>query len=207
MMPPRILFCSVLILLAGCQSAPEPRYTGWIGQRPSGPEVNLADYKPPEELGVFRLQGKMNFPEREMRVFRYQHTERDQHQLDVALYPLPPGWTDLPGERAVAGHYGQVKQTMAGRVTDRHNSRVTLVSEKLRKPADLDYPIAEGVFREQAREWNRTLVLEISARKPVFVRMTSDFADQQNAALLSQIRAAMAAFLRHERPAGDNGGH
>ena len=202
----RILLVSVLMLLAGCQSGPEARYTGWIGQSPSGPAVDLADYEPPQALGVFRLQGEMSFPEGEMRVFRYRHAEQDGHKLDVALYPLPSGWSDLPGERAVAGHYGQVKQTMAGRVTERNNSSVELISEELRNPDDLDYPVAEGVFRETTDDWNRTLVLEISARKPVFVRMTSDLPGQQEEQLLPRIRAAMDAFLRHEGPAQETNG-
>jgi hypothetical protein len=191
------VWAAIVLLVSACQSGPDPEYTGWIGRTPEGPDVALADYEPPRELGVFRFQGEMDFPDRDMRMFRYKNRDNADDKIDIALYPLPPGWSDLSGERAVAGHYGTVKQDLAERLTRRNNSSVEIMEEQIRSVKGANNPIAEGVFRETAENWTRTLVLQIAVRAPVFVRVTADYpqADGDSKDRLERIRSATRAFL------------
>jgi hypothetical protein len=189
------LACLLLLGASACQPSEEPEYTGWIGRTPEGPEVSLDNYEPPQELGVFRLQGEMDFPERQMRMFRYQNPDNAGNKMDVALYPLPPGWSDMDDQRAVAGHYGTVKHDMAERLARRNDSRVTVISEKVRSPEGLSDAVAEGVFRETTEDWTRKLVVQISIRDPVFVRVTADYPKAEGDNRLERIRAATRAFL------------
>lgn len=185
----------VALLLAACQSGDAPEYTGWIGHKPDAPEVSLDDYEAPEKLSAFRLQGEMDFPDREMRMFRYQNQDNADDRIDVALYPLPAGWSDMSVERAVAGHYGTVKQDMAERLVERNGSTVEAVSEEMRSVDGVKAPVAEGVFHEIAENWTRTLVLQLGMRDPVFVRVTADYPDEAGEDRIERIRAAAQAFL------------
>lgn len=192
------VWAAIVLLLSACQSGPDPEYTGWIGRTPDGPDVALADYEPPREVGVFRFQGEMDFPDRKMRMFRYENRENADDKIDVALYPLPPGWSDMSGERAVAGHYGTVKQDMAERLTRRNDSSVEIIAERMRSVEGTTHPVAEGVFRETAENWTRTLVLQVAMRAPVFVRVTADYPqDGDGEGRLERIRTATRAFLEH----------
>lgn len=187
----------IVLLVSACQSGPDAEYTGWIGRTPEGPDVALDDYEPPKEVGIFRFQGEMDFPDRKMRMFRYQNPDNADDKIDVALYPLPPGWSDMSVERAVAGHYGTVKQDMAERLTRRNNSSVEVITEQLRSLEGVSNPVAEGIFRETAENWTRTLVLQVVMRDPVFVRITADYPQEDSDGQLERIRAATRAFLEH----------
>ncbi len=191
------LWGAIVLLVSACQSGPEPEYTGWIGRTPEGPDVALADYEPPREVGLFRFQGEMDFPDRSMRMFRYENRANADDKIDVALYPLPPGWSDMSGERAVAGHYGTVKQDMAERLTRRNDSSVEIMEEQILSLAGAKNPVAEGVFRETADNWTRTLVLQVAMRAPVFVRVTADYSQENGGSedRLERIRTATQAFL------------
>ena len=193
----QVLGAAIVVLVSACQSTPEPEYTGWIGRTPEGPDVALADYEPPRELGVFRFQGEMDFPDSKMRMFRYQNRDNADDKIDVALYPLPPGWSDMAGDRAVAGHYGTVKQDMAERLNRRNNSSVDVIAEQMRKIEGARNPVAEGVFRETTDKWTRTLVLEVAMRAPVFIRVTTDYPGQDGdrEKRLERIRTATRVFL------------
>lgn len=194
------LLLFVTMLLVACEPAGPRLYTGWVGRTMNGPGVNLERYQPPEQLGAFRLQGQISFPERPMRLFRYRHTSRKQRVIDIALYPFPAGWTSLEGRRVVAGHYGQVKRSLAERVSQLHGSRVELLSQALYHPDELAYPVAEGRLREYTDRWSRTLLVEVTAIKPVFVRVTANFPEQPDPQLVQTIRQAIYLFIRHQDP-------
>ncbi len=196
------VWCLMLLGVSACQPGPEPGYTGWIGRTPEKTDVTLDDYKPPQGLGAFRLQGEMEFPERQLRMFRYQNPDNAEDKIDVALYPLPRGWSDMSGERAVAGHYGTVKHDMAQRLARRNDSSLQVISEEVRSVEGTNHPLAEGVFRETTEDWTRKLVVQISIRDPVFVRVTADYPQAEGEDRLKRIRAVTRDFLeRGEVPA------
>lgn len=185
-----------MAVLAGCQSNGDlPEYSGWIGTTIQSQAVTLDNYQPPEQLGVFQLQGEMELPERNTRMFRYQVKDSPRQTLDIMLYPLPPGWDDLPSERTVAGHYGMVKQTLARRITQRHRSDLEAVKERLYNLEGLDSPLAEGLFLETTDTREAMLHLQITARPPVFVRGTASAPGPVNDDFPAQARDAVHTFL------------
>lgn len=186
----------VISVLAGCQSNEAlPEYSGWIGTTIKSRAVTLDNYQPPETLGSFRLQGEMELPERNTRMFRYQLESDPERTLDILLYPLPPGWDDLPAKRSVAGHYGMVKQTLAQRVTQRNRSDLEALEERLYDLEGLDSPLAEGLFLETTDTRERGLLLQVAARPPVFVRATASTPGETYNGFLEQTREAVHTFL------------
>lgn len=187
----------LMTILAGCQNSEElPRYSGWIGTTIESRAVTLDNYEPPETLGAFRLQGEMELPERNTRMFRYQAENNPERTLDILLYPLPPGWDDLPPGRSVAGHYGTVKQTLAQRVTQRNRSDLEALEERLYDLEGLDSPVAEGLFLETTDTRARTLHLQVAARPPVFVRATASTPGETDSGFPEETREAVHTFLR-----------
>jgi hypothetical protein len=191
------LLCLIAGLLFGCTSpAPESPYaSGWIGQPLPPEQVDMQSYTPPESLAGFVLAGEMDFPGARTRLFRYRRQDNGEQEMDLAIYPLPAGWSELPPERAVAGHYGKVRQGLAHKSTQR-DARLSVISEQLVERSGFRYPLAEAVLFEETDDWSRHLVVIIGARAPLFVRLSAQTGPDAADALLAAMRDSLAAYMQ-----------
>lgn len=194
------LLPALLVLLGGCAGAPpDAPNLGRLGLQPESPEVDISRYRAPEQAGAFQLQGHVQAPERDRVIFRYTLPEAPERQLDISLYPLPPGWHDLSQERIVSGHYGQARQAVADRSSRKPGTILRAMQEGLRRQVAGEFTVAEGAFLEEGPDQARLIILQIATLPRVFVRLTASAPEARGQEHLDDTRKVMAAFLRYQQ--------
>lgn len=194
------LLPALLILLGGCAGdPPDSPNLGRLGLQPQSPTVDISQYRAPEEAGAYRLQGNVQAPDRERVIFRYTLPEAPERQLDISLYPLPPGWHDLTQERIVSGHYGQARQAVADRSSRKPGTILRAMQEGLRRQVAGEFTVAEGAFLEEGPDQARLIILQIATLPRVFVRLTASAPEARGQEHLDDARKVMAAFLEYQR--------
>lgn len=195
----KTLGITLTLLISACATPPPERNMGRLGLEPKVPEVDMGAYSAPDTAGAFELRGRMDVPDSQRTLFRYQLPGAPERKLDIALYPLPPGWHDLPEERVVSGHYGQVRQSFVDRARRRGNLHLRAMQERLRRDEASDRLVAEGVLLEESGDRARLIVLQIAALPKVFVRLTASAPEAVGQEQLEDARSALTAFLRHQQ--------
>ncbi|MDF1820822.1 MAG: hypothetical protein P1U64_04585 [Alcanivoracaceae bacterium] len=169
--------------------------------------VDLLAYPAPALSGYqFMGDGKLEVSQR--RVFVYQDTGSDGARLQLAIYAIPEGWDDMAPTRLVAGHYGQVRESLIQHLLRSSNDELELLEDRLVDSAALAYPIgfAQMIQHERAAKTRYTLML--SAHQPLFVRMEhidgngDGLNPQQAQALMENVIAQL--FGRPQPASGSN---
>lgn len=197
------------LVLTACTQQQVPPYREPIGKTVKTPKVNLKQYHPPPTLGQWTFQGEMEFPGKELRVFRYHLTGNPEEKLDISIYPMPPGWSDLPPMRTVSGHYGEIRQLLVNRALKEGATKMEAVSEGLKVIDASDYPVAEGRLREDTAHGANMILLELTAAPPVFVRMSATLREKQAKAVEDGLLQDLNRFLKaqpapkNDQPAGN----
>jgi hypothetical protein len=194
------LICASAVLLSlaltGCMVVEESSQPyGRVGIALPDPDTALASLVPPEQLGEFRLQGTLQPSERELKLFRYVSEHDESLVLELALYPIPGGWEDLPPLRMVDGHFAQVREQGIVKLARRSRGDVVeVLGDSLSEPTLL-YPVAVTELRSHRGANAMTDLLMLTADAPLFVhlRLESTLADAT--ALHPTARDALIAFV------------
>lgn len=204
-----LLICSVLIsltgLLNGCMvvadsSAPY----GKVGIALPDPDVDLALWQAPERLGPYSLQGTLQGSEHDLRLFRYVDPAQPDDVLELALYPIPGGWEDLPPVRMVEGHFPQPREVELRRLQrhSRANIEETL-HDSLSDPA-LKYPLAVSEMHVVGSNQPTSSLLMLTADMPVFIRLRLESVRPDIASRIDEMRQTLLMFrdglVRHAGP-------
>lgn len=170
----RLIFTGMLALaLTACTTVEEIRYPyGRIPMALPAPDVDLSLYSSPKALAGFTLQGSLQPSNNNLKLFHYIDEQNPGRTLQIAIYPIPAGWDDLPPGRTVAGHYGQVRQESIERLVRQTENAVAITHEELSGEQQLDYPVAAAELRSEHRNHPLSKQLLLTAVPPLFIRLT-----------------------------------
>lgn len=196
----RILVALLTLLAGACVSQPEPA-TPADAMRPfdvmprsvRAQPVRLGDWHVPEALDDHLLQGSMVSADGQARLLLYGN---DHGQLRIALYPLPGGWESFDPERAVAGHFEQIRQQELERMERDGAQAIRLSSEEL-VAGRRGWPVAQVLltahFADQ-RQQSRLIMLTGTGR--IFVRAFHEPATDDDVATVHDLLRDFMAGLR-----------
>lgn len=129
--------------------------------------VSLGEWHVPEQLDSYLLQGSMVSASGQARLLQYASGER---QFRVALYPLPGGWDSFSPERAVAGHFEQIRQQEIDRM-QRDGAQATRISKETLLTPRNAWPIARVLLTgHYANGEQETRLIMLTGNGRVFVR-------------------------------------
>lgn len=193
----RLLSCALLMTsFAGCAVVEETSTSpyGRIGIAVPEPEVALEQWQAPEQLGNYRLQGSMQTSNSELRLFRYVDPARPAESVEMAIYPLPGGWEDLPPMRVVDGHFPQPREAEMVRLIRHSQAEVREQLHDSEAHPDLRYPIAISEFHALRSDYPLATLLMLTADLPVFIRLRLETEDQDLTARIPAMRDMLLAF-------------
>jgi hypothetical protein len=196
-MPLRLLSHALLItLIGGCTVVEETSSSpyGRIGIAVPEPEVALEQWQAPEQLGSYRLQGSLQTSNHELRLFRYVDPARPAESVEMAIYPLPGGWEDLPPMRVVEGHFPQPREAEMVRLIRHSQAEVREQQHDSEAHPDLLYPIAISEFHALRSDYPLATLLMLTADLPVFIRLRLETNDQDLTARIPAMRDMLLAF-------------
>ena len=196
-MTPRLLSCALLAtLIGGCAVVEETSTSpyGRIGIAVPEPEVALSQWQAPEQLGSYRLQGSMQAGNSELRLFRYIDPARPEESVEIAIYPLPGGWEDLPPMRVVDGHFPQPREAEMVRLIRHSQADVREKLHDTQSHPDLLYPIAISEFHALRTDYPLRTLLLLTADLPVFIRLRLESPQRDVAARIPAMRELLLAF-------------
>ena len=196
-MTPRLLSCALLAtLIGGCAVVEETSTSpyGRIGIAVPEPEVALSQWQAPEQLGSYRLQGSMQAGNSELRLFRYIDPARPEESVEIAIYPLPGGWEDLPPMRVVDGHFPQPREAEMVRLIRHSQADVRGKLHDTQSHPDLLYPIAISEFHALRTDYPLRTLLLLTADLPVFIRLRLESPQRDVAARIPAMRELLLAF-------------
>ncbi|MCC1497927.1 hypothetical protein [Alcanivorax sp. 1008] len=199
------LICSLLLSLTGCMvvtdsSAPYGR----VGIAPPAPDVNLALWQPPERLDSYVLQGSLQGSEHDLRLFRYINPATLDETLEMAVYPIPGGWEDLPPLRMVEGHFPQQREIELRRLQRHSRADVEeTIHDSLSDPA-LKYPLAISEMHVLGNGQSLSSLLILTADMPVFIRLRLESKQPDIGSRIEEMRQTLLLFrdglVRHAGP-------
>lgn len=204
-MPLRLLFCALLAtLIGGCAVVEETSSSpyGRIGIAVPGPEIALEQWQAPEQVGSYRLQGTLQTSHSELRLFRYVDPARPEESLEMAIYPLPGGWEDLPPMRVVDGHFPQPREAEMVRLIRHSRADVREDLHDSQAHPDLLYPIAISEFHALRSDYPLGTLLMLTADLPVFIRLRLETNDPDLTARIAAMRDILLAFRAGLAPHG-----
>lgn len=197
-----LIICALLSACSGSLFTNSESESGSGTARPSrenGEQHHEAEkhWQPPEVLAGLPYHGEISSTT--TRTFRYR-SENRKHTLQIMLYPLPQDWQSMSPQRAVAGHYGELRQRRVKKALSDNANVLTLVSEQM---VDLEgYPTAQAQMRWLERDrpmQSRALLVTLEGRQ--FIRISNASYQHKPLALLQQSKRALAEF-RAARTAG-----
>lgn len=200
-----LLTCSLLLTLTGCMvvadsSAPYGR----VGIALPDPDVDLAAWQAPERLGDYQLQGSLQGSEHDLRLFRYVDPARPDEALELALYPIPGGWEDLPPLRLVDGHFPQSREVELRRLQRHSQADVKEILHDSQSHPALKYPLAISEMHTIGGSRPMSLLLMLTADQPVFLRLRLEGNRHDIAGRIDEMRQTLLDFrdglTRHARP-------
>ena len=193
----RLPGCALLItLFAGCAVVEETSTSpyGRIGIAVPKPEVALEQWQAAEQLGNYRLQGSMQTSNNELRLFRYVDPARSGESVELAIYPLPGGWEELPPMRVVDGHFPQPREAEMVRLIRHSQAEVREQLHDSEAHPDLRYPIAISEFHALRSDYPLATLLMLTADLPVFIRLRLETEDQDLTTRIPAMRDMLLAF-------------
>ena len=196
-MTPRLLSCALLAtLIGGCAVVEETSTSpyGRIGIAVPEPEVALSQWQAPEQLGSYRLQGSMQAGNSELRLFRYIDPARPEESVEIAIYPLPGGWEDLPPMRVVDGHFPQPREAEMVRLIRHSQADVREKLHDTQSHPDLLYPIAISEFHALRTDYPLRTLLLLTDDLPVFIRLRLESPQRDVAARIPVMCELLLAF-------------
>ncbi len=196
-MTPRLLICPLLaITIGGCTVVEESSSSpyGRIGIAVAKPEVALEQWQAAEQLGSYRLQGTLHTSHGELRLFRYVDPARPEENVEIAIYPLPGGWEDLPPMRVVDGHFPQPREAEMVRLIRHSQADVREKLHESQSHPDLLYPIAISEFHALRTDYPLRTLLMLTADLPVFIRLRLETPQSDVAARIAAMRELLLAF-------------
>ncbi len=192
----RLLSCALLAtLIVGCAVVEtSPSRYGRIGIAVPKPEVTLAQWQAPEQVGSYRLQGTLQTSGSELRLFRYVDPARPVESVEMAIYPLPGGWEDLPPMRVVDSHFPQPREAEMVRLMRHSQADVRENLHDSEAHPDLLYPIAISEFRALRTDYPLGTLLMLTADLPVFIRLRLETNDPDLSTRIPAMRDMLLAF-------------
>lgn len=193
----RLLSCALLAtLIGGCAVVEETSTSpyGRIGIAVPQPEVALSQWQAPEQLGSYRLQGSMQAGSSELRLFRYVDPARPAENVEMAIYPLPGGWEDLPPMRVVDGHFPQPREAEMVRLMRHSRAEVREDLHASEAHPDLLYPIAISELHALRSDYPLGSLLMLTADMPVFIRLRLETNDPDLSARIPAMREFLLSF-------------
>ena len=154
----------------------------------------LSQWQAPEQLGSYRLQGSMQAGNSELRLFRYIDPARPEESVEIAIYPLPGGWEDLPPMRVVDGHFPQPREAEMVRLIRHSQADVREKLHDTQSHPDLLYPIAISEFHALRTDYPLRTLLLLTADLPVFIRLRLESPQRDVAARIPAMRELLLAF-------------
>ncbi|MDX1803627.1 MAG: hypothetical protein R3292_06065 [Alcanivorax sp.] len=202
--------CLTAVILSGCQHTPGPKKAETLGAvqaRPLpvqesdkdaaalpheilAPKIDLKHFTAPPLLAGLKYDGEIS--SHRSRTFLYRNEDRSE-ELNVAVYGLPGGWDNMSPQRAVAGHYGELRQRRVEKALRNSANALTIVRENL---IDLEgHPTAEAQMRwvEGGRPIENQALL-LTLQNSTFIRITNASYQQDSRKLLQQTKRALAEF-------------
>lgn len=193
----RLLPCALLaVFFGGCAVVEETSSSPYsrIGIAVPEPEVALEQWQAPEQLGSYRLQGTLHASNSELRLFRYVDPDRPAENVELAIYPLPGGWDDLPPLRVVNGHFPQPREAEIVRLIRHSQADVREELHASEAHPDLLYPIAISEFHALRTDYPLGSLLMLTADLPVFIRLRLETSDPDLTARIPAMRDLLLAF-------------
>lgn len=193
----RLLSCALLItVIAGCAVIEETSSSpyGRIGIAVPEPDVALEQWQAPERLGSYQLQGSLKTSNRELRLFRYVDPAHPAESVEMAIYPLPGGWEDLPPIRVVEGHFPQPREAEIVRLIRHSQADVREDLQDSQAHPELLYPIAISEFHALRSDYPIGTLLMLTADLPVFIRLRLETNDPDLTARIPAMRDMLLAF-------------
>lgn len=198
-----LLLAGALACLSACTvvTEREPSPYGRIGIAVPAAAVDLSQWQAPQQLGDFTLQGSLQSSEQNLHLFRYIHPARPGETLELAVYPLPGGWEDLPPIRVVEGHFPQPREAEMQRLMRHSQADVREILHDSQSDPTLNYPIAISEMRAVRIDRPLGSVLMLTADLPVFLRLRLETDDPAPAQRIPALRQMLldfrAALARH----------
>lgn len=192
-----LLSLPILSLLVACAAQPVIEGGDRLPWRVPAAELDISALPAPQVLaGRFVLQGEINNPANQTRLLRYHWRENEQRKLDITLYPLPGGWEDLPAERMVAGHYGQIRQHLVERLMQPSGViAVNITGETIEHDEAFSHPIVSGRLQQVFDRRSSITRVELTALPPMFVRIALSAPEDEDASLGDAVREALLDYL------------
>lgn len=167
----RYCVIALLALLSACQGPAKttPQVPDSVPRALPRVAIDLLAYPVPAPEG-YQFMGDAKLEVSQRRVFVYQDTQRPNARLQLAIYAIPEGWDDMPATRLVAGHFGQVRESLIQHLLKTSSDELELVEDRLVESEGLPYPLGYALLKQgSASSSHYTLML--SAQQPLFVRM------------------------------------
>ena len=195
-MPLRLLSCALLAtLFGGCAVVEETSSPyGGISIAVPPPEVALEQWQAPEQIGSYRLQGTLQASNSDLRLFRYIDPARPAENVEMAIFPLPGGWEDLPPMRVVDGHFPQPREAEIVRLMRHSQADVSEQLHDSQAHPDLLYPIAISEFHALRTDNPLGTLLMLTADLPVFIRLRLETNDPDLTARIAAMRDFLLEF-------------
>ena len=190
-----LLICLLLVSLTGCMvvadsSAPYGR----VGIAPPDPDVDLSSWQAPEQLGTFTLQGSLQGSEHDLRLFRYIDPAQPDDVLEVAIYPVPGGWEDLPPLRLVEGHFPQPREAELRRLQRHSRTDIKETLHANMTDPTLKYPLAITEMQAQNSSKPLSSLLMLTADMPIFIRLRLESVQPDIATRIDEMRRTLLLF-------------
>ena len=159
----------LLALLCGCETASVRDVSDMPHTLPENP-VQLERFPTPELTG-FTFQGDAKLEVSRQRVFLYRADDDSAVKLQLAIYAIPPGWDDMPEARLVAGHFGQVRESVVQHLLRSVGRDLELLDDRLVEDDALAYPMGYAQLRHLDQMPGTFYTVMLTARDPLFIRM------------------------------------
>jgi hypothetical protein len=177
---------------------------GRVGVALPDPDVDLELWQAPERLGSFVLQGSLKGNDHDLRLFRYVDPAHPDDTLELALYPVPGGWEDLPPLRLIEGHFPQSREFELRRL--QRNNRADVEETRHDSIVDpaLKYPLAISEMNVLGASQPLSSLLMLTADMPVFIRLRLQTVQPDIASRIDEMRQTLLTFrdglARHAGP-------